>query len=188
MNFSSCSSLVENSKFAFGVEEIRGFGVANGENKTFLDCTCTRAAFCSTDFSASKYPILGVGLRRPDGLKPFPWLDVSILDFRLSQGVPSVTVRALGFVIGGWSLLFLVEGDSEDDLVLKLSDVWLTLPIVDAVETPEITELMLSTELLGEMVGDALSILLLVTILFLDAIAGSTLLIPALDDERIGTL
>jgi hypothetical protein len=115
-------------------------------------------------------------------------LDVSILDFRLSQGVPSVTVRALGFVIGGWSLLFLVEGDSEDDLVLKLSDVWLTLPIVDAVETPEITELMLSTELLGEMVGDALSILLLVTILFLDAIAGSTLLIPALDDERIGTL
>jgi len=52
-------------------------------------------------------------------------------------------------------LLFLVEGESEDDLVLKLSDVWLALPTVDAVEAPEITELMLSTELLGEMIGEA---------------------------------
>lgn len=136
--------------------------MANGENRTFVGCSnWTRApAFCSTDFSASKYPILGVGLRRPDGLlKPFPWVDVSILDFTLlSQNVPgvcpSVTVRGLGSVVGGWSLLFLVEGDNEDDLVLKVSDVWLALPIVDAVEAPEITELMLSTELLGEMIGD----------------------------------
>jgi hypothetical protein len=141
-----------------------------------------------TPLTASKYPILGVGLRSPDGLKPFPWVDVSILDFRLSHGVPSVTVRGLGFVVGGWSLLFLVEGDSEDDLVLKLSDVWLTLPIVDAVETPEITELILSTELLGEMVGDGPSMLLLVGILFLDPLAGSTLLTSDLDDERIGIL
>ena len=52
-------------------------------------------------------------------------------------------------------MLFLVEGDNEDDLVLKVSDVWLTLPIVEAVDTPEMAELMLSTELLGEMIGDA---------------------------------
>ena len=52
-------------------------------------------------------------------------------------------------------MLFLVDGDSEDDLVLKVSDAWLALPIVEVVETPEITELMLSTELLGEMIGDA---------------------------------
>lgn len=123
-----------------------------------MDCNCTRAAFGSTDFSASKYPILGVGLRRPDGLKLFPWVDVSTLDFRLSQGVPSVTLRGLSLLVGGWSLLFLTEGDSEDDLVLKLSDVWLAFPIVEAVETPEITELMLSTELLGEMIGDAPSL------------------------------
>jgi len=82
-------------------------------------------------------------------------VDVSVLDFSLAQGVPSVTAKGLGLAVGGWSLLFLVEGDSEDDLVLKLSDVWLALPTVDAVEAPDITELMLSTELLGEMIGEA---------------------------------
>lgn len=77
--------------------------------------------------TASKYPILGVGLRRPDGLKPFPWVDVSTLDFTLSENVPevcpSVAITGLRSVVGGWSLLFLVEGDNEDDLVLKVSDV-----------------------------------------------------------------
>lgn len=102
--------------------------MANGENRTFVGCSCARApAFCSTDFSASKYPILGVGLRRPDGLKPFPWVDVSTLDFTLSanapEACPSLTITGLRSVVGGWSLLFLVEGDNEDDLVLKVSDV-----------------------------------------------------------------
>jgi len=48
-------------------------------------------------------------------------------------------------------LLFLREGDS----VFKLSDVWLIFPTVEAVDAPDITELMLSTELQGEMLGDA---------------------------------
>jgi hypothetical protein len=62
-----------------------------------------------------------------------------------------VTIEDLSFGVGGQSLLFLREGDS----VFKLSDVWLIFPTVEAVDAPDITELMLSTELQGEMLGDA---------------------------------
>jgi hypothetical protein len=100
---------------------------------------------------------LGVGLRSPDGLKPFPMLVVSEVAFELSRhaAVPkessSVTIGCLSFGVRGRSLLFLRAGDS----VFKLSDVWLIFPTVEAVEAPDITELMLSTELQGEMLGDA---------------------------------
>lgn len=64
-----------------------------------------------------------------------------------------------------------------------LSDVWLIFPTVEAVEAADITELMLSIELLG----DARSVWPLIGILFPD-LDGIVLLISDFDDERTGIL
>jgi len=131
-----------------------------------------------------------VGLRSPDGLKPFPWLVISAAAFKLSpdaavpEECPSVTIGGLSFGVGGQSLLFLRDGDS----AFKLSDVWLILPTVEAVEAPDMTELMLSMELLGEMSGDARSVQPLAGILFPDDLEGIVLLISDFDAGRTGTL
>lgn len=131
-----------------------------------------------------------MGLRSPDGLKHFPWLVISAVAFRLSpdatvpEECPSVTIGGLSFGVGGQSLLFLRDGDS----AFKLSDVWLILPTVEAVEAPDITELMLSMELLGEILGDARSAWPLAGILFPDDLEGIVLLIPDFDAGRTGTL
>lgn len=88
-----------------------------------------------------------------------------------------MTTGGLSFGVGGQSLLFLREGDSP----FKLSDVWLILPTVEAVEAPDMTELMLSMELLGEMLGDARSAWPLAGIVFPDDLEGIVLLIPDFD-------
>lgn len=130
-----------------------------------------------------------MGLRSPDGLKPFPLLVISAVAFKLSpdaavpEECPSVTIGGLCFGVGGHSLLFLREGDS----AFKLSDVWLILPTVEVVEAPDMTELMLSMELLGEMLGDARSAYPLAGILLPDDLEGTILLISDFDG-RTGTL
>jgi hypothetical protein len=138
---------------------------------------------------------LGVGLRRPNGLELFPWPSVPAVAIKLSPDAavpeycPSVALGDLRFVLRGWSLLFLREGDSESDNELTLSDVWLIFPIVDAVEAPEITELMLSIELLGEIIGDAQSLEPpLAGILFPTDLDGIVLLQSDFDAERMGIL
>jgi hypothetical protein len=110
-------------------------------------------------------------------------------DAAVPEYCPSVALGDLRFVLRGWSLLFLREGDSESDNELTLSDVWLIFPIVDAVEAPEITELMLSIELLGEIIGDAQSLEPpLAGILFPTDLDGIVLLQSDFDAERMGIL
>lgn len=131
-----------------------------------------------------------MGLRSPDGLKPFSWLVISAVAFKLfpdaavPEECPSVRIGGLHFGVGGQSLLFLREGDS----AFKLSDVWLIFPTVEAVEAPDITELMLSMELLGEMLGDVRSLWPLAGILIPDDLEGIVLLIPDFNNGRTGTL